>query len=36
MDKIIETIAGEFNIKTIQVENTVKLIQKRSYRKFKR
>ena len=26
MDKIIETIAGEFNIKTIQVENTVRLI----------
>ena len=26
MDKIIQTIAGEFNIKPIQVENTVKLI----------
>ena len=26
MDKIIQTIAGEFNIKPVQVENTVKLI----------
>ena len=26
MDKIIETIAGEFNLKSVQVENTVKLI----------
>ena len=26
MEKIIQTIAGEFNIKTVQVENTIKLI----------
>ena len=26
MEKIIQTIAGEFNIKPVQVENTVKLI----------
>lgn len=26
MDKIIQTIAGEFNIKSVQVENTVQLI----------
>ena len=26
MDKIIQTIAGEFNIKPVQVENTVRLI----------
>lgn len=26
MEKIIQTIAGEFNIKPVQVENTIKLI----------
>ena len=26
MDKIIQTIAGEFNIRPVQVENTIKLI----------
>ena len=26
MEKIIQTISGEFNIKPVQVENTIKLI----------
>ena len=26
MEKIIQTIAGEFNIKPVQVENTINLI----------
>ena len=30
MDKIIQTIAGEFNIKPVQVEHTVKLIDERN------